>query len=152
MKKACFIIISALLTFASAQAATYYKWVDENGQTHFSATPPGNSATNGVEEIKGRSSSSSASNSAQASQPQDQSNPEAAEEEKASEEKFQQELAEAEASRKRNCETAKRNKVELTLKNRIKLLQDDGTYRTLSEDEKQHKIRQADEAIDTYCK
>ena len=34
------VLIAALLGTTSAQAAKFYRWVDENGQVHFSQTPP----------------------------------------------------------------------------------------------------------------
>ncbi|WP_426415883.1 DUF4124 domain-containing protein [Aestuariirhabdus sp. LZHN29] len=148
MKKACLIIFSALLTMSSAHAATYYKWVDDNGLTHYSATPPEGRPSVQIERGSSRSPSGITPSIPSANEPNEAA---ARTEDKLEAEGFEQNLAAAEETRKKNCDTARENKVQLTLKNRIKLLQDDGTYRVLSDEEKQQKVRQADEAIDTYC-
>ncbi|RRJ82238.1 DUF4124 domain-containing protein [Aestuariirhabdus litorea] len=151
MKKACLIIISVLMTANAAQAASYYKWVDENGLTHFSATPPVGIPSIQIEKGMARPASGSGGSPLPAPGLAEPDSDETSTEKQAEQEGFQDQLAEADETRQKNCETAKQNKIQLTLKNRIRLLQEDGSYRVLSDAEKQQELRQADEAIDTYC-
>ncbi len=158
MKKACIIALSALICSATVQAATYYTWVDEQGLTYYSATPPSGVDSSQVKTLQMNSGTKTSRSStfAPATTPAPTPTPNTDQADSNAEEKadpaFKQQLADAEVTRKKNCETAKNNKVQLTLKNRIRLLTDDGTYRILSEEEKQQEIRMAEEAIDTYCK
>lgn len=51
----CFSLLLLVMPATSIQAGTFYKWVDEQGRTHYTHTPPPNMATTKVKTYNDKS-------------------------------------------------------------------------------------------------
>ncbi len=142
----CIICFASFITTVEARM---YKWVDSDGETHYSQSPPPSgqakeiappptpSATRQLQ----KSANSEASSAAQGDD-------KSADEEKGPSAK---ELAASESIKKENCGLAKSN-LDLYVNLGRKILKTpDGLYKRLTEDERQEKIKQSQEAVKEYC-
>ncbi|MDF1822513.1 MAG: DUF4124 domain-containing protein [Alcanivoracaceae bacterium] len=137
MKKTLLPLIAALAVLAAAPAAhadKFYKWVDEDGVTHYGATPPENDDT---EEV--RTYNSASSDQGQSIKRLQQSR-EAAAAERAAREREQEEARrekqEPDAVLKERCETYRNN---------LKLLQERPVVRTRDPDTGEETVLTAEE-------
>ena len=144
MKLPRFLLL--LLFVAGSASAAMYKWVDEDGNTHYTQSPPPGDVQ--AETI---------------APPPDVNTKQAVEklqqqQEKAGEfEKQRQEAAEEqrkkdeEISRKKsNCEMA-RKRLASYEQPRVKFVQEDGTRVRATEEERQEQIKKSQEMIDEFC-
>ncbi|WP_020207896.1 DUF4124 domain-containing protein [Gilvimarinus chinensis] len=119
----------------AAQAAeTFYKWEDENGNTHFGTRPPNGVKSTAIQPKTGHS------------EPVDYSHmtPE--------QQNAQSSSAQAEAQKDpERCEAARQNAEVLGRGGRVRESTDDGSFRYLSEEEKAERLQQAQEAINESC-
>lgn len=145
-------VITGLLTIlalmSAAHAAKVYKWVDEEGVTHYGEQAPTNKdfeliSTSGAP----ASSKNKAKNTpaaVEASSEKENAKPLDFEEQK--------KLREQEAQvRKDNCENAKANLKTIEENARIRIMDDNGEYRYLSEEERQQQLERAKNIIATNC-
>jgi len=135
------LCVFALLIGNPATAAKIFKWVDENGITHFSEHPPKNTASTQIKPKTGHS---------------EPVNYESAKETKAVSENAAARKAEEELARSlkdpTRCAAARKNRE--TLENfgrvRVKNENDDG-FHYLTPDEQQERLRATDKAIEESC-
>lgn len=157
MKKLSFIdalkiILVAICCVGSTQAlaAKYYKWVDENGTTHYTANPP---ASGEGEVIKVKAGASSDKEEAlkrlqeRRAKLQEQAaaraNPEV--DPNAEAEKQNAEIT------KKNCEIYRKNLKTMQENARVRMLDDNGESRVIPEEERQTKMNKAKEYIQANC-
>ncbi len=142
---ATFLVL--ILLAAPASADKVYKWVDDQGQVHYSAQPP---AQDQFTEMKIRSTSPAAV----------ESEPEEAEdgEQTADEVAFEtpKELAQREALdrklRAENCRIAKRNKSVVENARRVMVNDGKGGKRRLDDGERTERLQKADQNITKFCR
>jgi len=72
--------------------------------------------------------------------------------EKAADEKVRREVARQEAERKKYCETTRNNLAQLRNNPRVRVTDENGAPRRLGEEERQQRIREAEEAIAKNCR
>ena len=138
-------LLSAITTFAlvgAAHADSIYRWIDKNGNPHFTRTPPPENAD--YDEVEGSSTKPDG----------EESEPDASEEsdkELTAEEKYADQLAKLQKQKKQACKQAKKNKQYLLNKHKIRMKQSDGSTKTLSHQEKIKQLEMADEAIQANC-
>lgn len=134
-------------------AEKYYKWVDKNGITHYSTTPPKNQDKNQSEEV--RIYSKPSSDNADAHQRLEQSRQALRDSMGDREKSRPRELTEEEAIQRQkmegNCTVANNNLQQLNQSARIRELQANGEYRYLADEEKQARIKTNQEYLDTHC-
>lgn len=129
--------------------AKTYKWVDENGVTQYTATPP---PTGDFKAIK--APSKPAVDPAKA-QSELEKRLEAFTKRKDDTNKAQKEADDAAtktAESKKNCEQAKKNLNLLITKVRVRYKEKDGSSRYLTDDEREANMKRAQDAIKKYCK
>jgi hypothetical protein len=159
LPNAVFMLAALLFVFsslASHQAVAgkerIYRWVDENGITHYGEAPPKKEVQ--VEKIKTRkdySSDAKAARKALVEKRNAKGKPE--DDAKASSEN---EAAEKliEARKKKideGCKTAKNNLQILTTHGRVRETGSDGEQRFLSEEDHNNRIREASDYIKNHC-
>jgi len=132
-----FILLSALFLMGTAQAAALYKWTDEQGNVHYSQSPPQNQKADRMQ-VK----------DTPAPQP-DEQNGQADNGEQGIPDSAGQDPAEVE-SRKRNCEIARSNLEIYRTSSRVK--QSDGTVIVVSDEMRKAKMEEAQKLIDVFCK
>ncbi|MCW8907992.1 MAG: DUF4124 domain-containing protein [Sedimenticola sp.] len=137
-------MLFTVLWLGSAEARMY-RWVDENGVTVYSQSPP---ATGQAEEVKVHTST--AAPAPQAPKPENpgtESDNGAATDDGPSKE----EIAESSRIKAENCQAARHN-LDLYTNLGNKLVKTpDGLYKRLSEEERQEKIRESQRLMDEYC-
>lgn len=141
------ILVGWLAGLGLAQAAMY-KWVDENGVTHYSQfPPPGRELQTVVPPPPPAADPEGAQQRLEGLlQRQDESRKATAE----AAEKQDQAAAEAER-RKQNCATARTNLEKLTNLGHRRLTGPDGTAYYPTEEERQQHIAEAQKQIEEYC-
>ncbi|PIE41408.1 MAG: glycosyltransferase [Gammaproteobacteria bacterium] len=156
MKKQFFISALKIITVitcctGSVQtlAAKYYKWVDENGTTHYTAQPPASGEGEVIKVKTGASSDKEAAmkrleeRRAKLQQQTMQQNSPAAEDAETSKRN-------AEITRK-NCEIYQKNLKTMQEHSRIRITDENGEPKVLPEEERQQKINEAEEYIQKNC-
>lgn len=128
----------------SAAAAGYYRWTDDDGQTHFSQNPPENRPSEFVSRATGRPSSEPQTNAEPESSEKTETDTEA---ENGDPEQLQA-LPEKDPER---CKQARNLLQTLDGYARVRARQPDGSYRVLTEEEKNEQRERAEEAIDIHC-
>lgn len=136
------LAIAAWLTAAPVAAAGMYKWVDEDGNVHYSQTPP---PSGEAEELK--------------PPPGPAASGEAIEEQRKESEEALTPVPpptadiEAEEERKRvykhNCESARRN-LEIYKRHR-NVIDEEGERVTLSDEQRRARINEANRRIEKFC-
>lgn len=140
-------LICLVLATATAQAAPMYKWVDENGVTHFSEYPPESQA--GAESVDVRGIPSI---SGQASSPSDQS--ETAAENTQSQQPLIPEVEKVENPVKSPelCQQAQQNITQIQTNRRVRAADPEtGELRYLTEDEIATQLENWQKRAETYC-
>ncbi|MBF8159528.1 DUF4124 domain-containing protein [Ectopseudomonas hydrolytica] len=128
---------------ATAMASQVYKWVDENGVTHFGAQPPqGQQATT----INTAAPPPRPTPSEPAPSVEELLDPEQA----AIDKKVKQDVAKQEAERKKYCETARTNLAQLENNPRVRI-EAEGGLRRIGEDERQERIAELKKSIADTC-
>lgn len=154
MRNTLTAVLSLLLVLASFAVtetafAKTYKWVDENGATHYTATPPPNGDFKTI-----KAPSKPAVDPVKAKGEFDKRleafNKRKEETDKTKKEADEQAAKKAEA--KKNCEQAKKNLNLLQVKVRVRYTGEDGTVRYLTDEEREANLKRAKDAIKSYCK
>jgi hypothetical protein len=140
-------VILIVLLINSNPVWAVYKWTDENNVTHYSQQPP-----------KGKKSQEIKINNHQTPTAPQQHTP--SKEKSAQTQPSQKQTAEAKtrgnttqthsAAQNKNCANAKQNLHILSNNKRIRI-QDSGTYRTLSEEDRQQQINGMKKQISAIC-
>lgn len=134
---------------ANVAFAKTYKWVDENGATHYTATPPPNGnfktikppSKPAVDPVKAKGEFSKRIEAF--NKRQEESNKAKKEADK---------LAAKKSEDKKNCAKAKKNLNLLQTKVRVRYTDKDGSVRYLTDDERAANLKRAQEAMKSYCK
>ena len=140
------IITSSLLLAlsASAMASQVYKWVDEQGVTHFGSQPP-----------QGQQATSVNTATPQPKQPAQQPAPtfDSVADPKQAEydAKVKKDVAHTEAELKKFCESMRSNLAQLSNNPRVEF-EVDGEVRRMTEEERQKQINDAKKSIGENCK
>lgn len=140
------LVLAALLLAAQPVAAAIYKWVDEQGNVHYSQTPPLDREAQTLSAPPppgdGRGSAQSLKEKMEAFDERQEAREKSAQERK---------QAEDEAARRQAlCEQARANLQTLTSRGQVRILEGE-TTRMLSEEERQAEIAKAREQIDQFC-
>ena len=136
-----FMLLTAL--WLGSAEARVYRWVDENGVTVYSQSPP---ATGQAEEVKVHTSTA-------APAPQSPENPDTDTGNDAAPEAgpSKEEIAESNRIKAENCQAARHNlDMYRNLGNKL-VKTPDGLYKRLSEEERQAKIQESQRLMDEYC-
>lgn len=136
------LCMASVLLANPSFAAKIYKWVDEDGITHFSEHPPKNTQTTVIKPKVGHSEPVNYDSGAPAD---DKTAAEAAAQRQAEED-----LAQALKDPTR-CEAARKNMETLQNFGRVKVKGEDGEFHYLSPEEQQERIQSTQQAIDESC-
>lgn len=142
------IQIFVLCVVVSNSQAALYKWVDADGNTHYTQSPP----TGGIEADVIKPPPKIDTNKALDKLEEQQKYLDGLQEEREKQAKKQQNEEANEAIRKSNCELGKDKLTRLTNIPRIRKVDKDGNVSRLTEEERQAKIKKAQELIDKECK
>lgn len=139
------ILTGSLLLALGTQvvAGTIYRWVDEQGVTHFSAQPPRERAAETLRMAVPPTPPTAAPATPRAPQS-------AAEQQREIEQKVKREIAEAETERQRYCTTLRTQLVQLENNPRVRV-QDAGQVRRLTEEERQARILETRKKLTEDC-
>lgn len=144
------IIVGAALasifiaTNANAQA---YKWISQTGNTIYSQTPPPmGTPYELVDDASIASSNYGVSSTKDLSKNLDSSR-----ETREKKKNEQQQLAESNQIKQENCAQAKTNHTSLTSRGQVTIKEGE-LYRKLSEEERQDRIKAANQSIEEFCK
>ncbi len=130
-------LASLLFTSMISQAATYYRWVDDNKVTHYTMDIPEGREYEVVKTIGGKGISPQSSSSSSSKQQSTATN-----------------SSSSETSTKKDktiCEQAKANLKMMQEHSRIRQKDEYGNEILLSEEQKEKEIQRAKEAVKTYC-
>jgi len=152
--------LSLSLLAATVQADGIYKWVDEDGVVHFGSQPPQKEQVEVVKAPKSErykrwqeeqqalltqkkmATAAKTENDAASTQPEPQATRESADDR----------TAEAEmAARAQRCRSAQQRLQELESHARVREVDASGSYRVLPEEERQQRIQQTREILQTNC-
>ncbi len=133
-----------------AFAGKVYKWVDENGQTHYSSQkPPGQTA----ETVKIRKSPKVTQKVEPEKEAHQSDAPTKEPSDPKAEKEAREQMAKADAAnRKKQCETARKNLAALNRSTRIARVDEETGQRTvMTDDERIKAFQQANQAIKENC-
>jgi len=144
------LLFFTLLFTSAVQAKDYYKWVDERGVTHYGSQPPATNMDNATK-INVRSSTPSGKAAAQ--------NKIDARKKKLEEKPAinnnnsveQQAEKEQDETNKKNCDIYRKNIALISKNHRIREKNADGVVVMLSEEEKQTRLKTANDFITEFC-
>ncbi len=141
--KTAFVIalsLAGLLITTGIQAAKVYTWVDADGVTHYSERPPKNVKASAVELKTGHSEPVNYGGAAETTTAE--SAPAAA-----------QAQPQAQTSRKNpeRCEQARKNLEVLQNFGRVRVQNEDGTFRYLTEEDQRTRLEETQKIIDEAC-
>lgn len=131
-------LISVLVAATPSHSATVYKWTDENGVIHYGDKKPEDQASTVMKVSGGKPGTPSATTP----------NEKGEEATMTEEEKL---AAKNKKAIEENCATAQTHIEKLNSANRIRI-NEEGKLRFLSEEEKQEKLKSAQEYLTTNCK
>lgn len=137
----------ALVLASGFAAAAMYKWVDEQGQVHYSQSPPLDQQS---EKVKAPPPPPASAADEQSKLQQQIDDLEKRQEERAKAAESEQKSAEEAAAFKAACERAKSNLQALTSRGQVSL-KDGDEYRVMTEEERQARIARAKRQIEEYC-
>jgi hypothetical protein len=145
-KQLCLALATLLITFTAH--AQIYKWVDENGQTHYSQQPP---VTGEAQQIDVPPPPPVDPEAAQQEVDELIEQQEAAEQaEQEAREQAQQE-AEQQAIREENCRIARQNLEQYQNNPGRRVVDEEGNVTRLREEDRQQKMQEFQQQIDEFC-
>lgn len=145
MRRAMLLTAMLAIGFSSAPAGAakdYYKWVDEDGVTHYSARPPYNRPSEIVSVTTGERSSVPAASATQ--------NGSSSADGSASETR----TAATESEKIKDplrCENARSNLEVLQNNAKVRMKDEEGNIHYLTQEEKAEKIRESQQAVEESC-
>ncbi len=144
------ILLSALLlAWSLGASAAMYKWIDDQGQVHYSQYPPRDRQVQTI--VPPPPPATPAAEAQKKLEETLRGLDETRKAREASEQKATDEAAEAERNR-RNCAAAQANLERLTTGGRKKIVGEDGVAYYMTEEERQKRVQEARDQIDKYCK
>lgn len=147
--KLLFLVSVASCLIYQPLYAAVYKWVDENGVTQYSATPPPKGNFNKLKEPP-----PPADGTADTVRRLEQQN-KAFSERRGEQLKASNKQKQAQAKAAQNVEKCKKARDNLSYfqaRTRIRYLEEDGTATFLSEEQRQQRMKGIQKRIDAYCK
>ena len=139
------VLVALAASLGAGAAERVYKWVDDQGVTHYSQTPPPGVKATPVEVTTGKAGRTEGDPVARyrelLSPPK----------EKAGAERGGIDPAKEAEARARNCKMARERLAILTARSRILVLKPDGTSERLTEEQRQAEIRRMREIIAANC-
>ncbi|WP_353405825.1 DUF4124 domain-containing protein [Pseudoteredinibacter isoporae] len=136
-------LATGLISNDALAAKKFYKWVDKDGVTHYSERPPRGQKAQVVTTYAGRGTpATSAAPKADEEDSQETNKQEAA---------AQQSEPAAPTKNPRICQSARRNLDILERSNRVRLQDENGELKTLSNEEKEKQRRTAQQAVEQHC-
>lgn len=150
-KMASLLFAGLLSLSATAQAAEYYTWIDENGVTNFSQRGPQSGDASVISKGSRPGQQTPADNARPKPIPEPEpANPEVDPDTVIAEQRaaVAAKIAEQKAA---NCEIGKRNLTSLEMYERIRVMGEDGKERLLSDAEKAERMATARQTIREYC-
>lgn len=145
-KQVCLALLTVLLSFSVN--AEIFKWVDENGQTHYSQTPPESGVAETIDIPPPPPIASETDENEIETLIEQQQAAEKAEQE--AQETAEQE-AEREAQLATNCQVATDNLRGYQNNPGRRVIDEEGNATRPSEEERQQKIQDLQDKIDLYC-
>lgn len=143
------LVLASGLLLQSSASADVYKWVNENNEVQYTQMqpPPGTDFVR----IKTNDQPEAVRSQAEAGAAAGKDDSAAARQ--AADEKAMAEY-EAEVARvsRQNCKIAKGNLAQLNIGGRLRYRNEDGEYVTMTEEERQKRIGEANQQIEMYCK
>jgi hypothetical protein len=136
-----YVALAAMAFSSGGQAAQVYKWVDDQGVTHFDAQPPAGRQTQQIDLQKAppapaRENSRSASD-AQAEQ-------------RSVDTEVKKKVAQDQSRLAESCKTLRTNLAQLQNNPRVRE-QVEGGLKRLSEEERKDRVAETQKAIEEYC-
>lgn len=142
-----------------AAAGDMYRWVDAQGQVHYSDEPPPAGAkdvklirSKGVDPSEQQEADDSEEASTEPSYAEQQAAFEERQARKAEEQAKAEEEKRAAAERKKNCDAARSNYNTVTSGGRVMRINADGEREYLSDDELKQQAAEAKKSVDEWCK
>lgn len=145
-RKVCLLTVALLLSFSVN--AQIYKWVDDNGQTHYSQEPP---ASGEAQQMDVPPPPPIDPDEAQKEVDDLIEQQQAAEKAQQEAEKEAQQEAEQEAIKQENCRIARENLRQYQNNPGRRVMDEDGNVTRLREEDRQQKMLEFQEQIDLYC-
>lgn len=152
------IVTGVLLVSGTVTAEEIYRWVDENGVVNYTQLKPRDTeaetittksgGTRVVKEPAAQPAAEPVVTSTATGQPLNAEQQKMLEGLQAAERARQDEVAKIKAH---NCQQSREVLARLTVKNRIRVRDENGEYRAMPEDERQERISKAQESIALYC-
>lgn len=143
-----FVFASLLLAIGVSPAlAGMYKWVDEQGITHYSQTPPPSGNAQQIKPPPTPADSEAAVKRLEAQRQEAQKRHEAGQQDA----RESQKSAESQAIREESCRLARQNLNTLEAHSRVAVRDADGNMKRLSEEERQTQLSEAKKQVDEYC-
>ncbi len=143
------LVLSLSLLGAGAVAAGAYRWVDENGVTHYSQVPPPDKAATRIAPPPPPPAGSGQTTWDKLDVRLQ--NAELRKEEQQKQRQEEQKSAEKQAARQKNCNAARRNLEILQGSPRRMIRLPNGEYRRLTAEEREEQMARARERIDEFC-
>lgn len=138
------MIIAAMVALAlgtTAHAAQIYKWVDDQGVTHFDAQPPAGRQTQQIDIQKPPAAPATGNSKSTVDEEAEQ---------RAVDDVVKKKIAQEESRRAEDCKILRTNLSQLQNNPRVRE-QVEGGLKRLSEDERQGRIAETQQAIKDYC-
>lgn len=140
--------VMGLSLSTQAWAGKFYKWVDEQGTTHYSAQPPREKPSQQIDINVNRSSDANADGETSKAAPAQQPAPDQQMSDSERIAEIERRSREAVA---KNCEIMRKNLETLSQHARVRSVGEDGEVRMLGEDERQARIKKAQDYISANC-
>jgi hypothetical protein len=147
------VLLCALLSMTTSAVAATYKWVDENGQTVYSQTPPP-SGTQGVERIKGppRAPSNSGAPDAAQKTKDDAAAFDERRDDRKNQEQDKKKMQQADAKRKEHCDGMRADIETLTNKPIVRRTSEDGSESVvMTTEERESDVKMLRERLKKEC-
>lgn len=146
LKYCCSVIL--ILLIANTAYAEVYKWIDDEGQTHFTQLPPAQYEADIIQTRPGPKVEPAQSQQAVDTMIEQQAN-----DEKRQQQNRQQQRQEAEKAKakSKNCDLAKNNLTQYQNNPRGRSKNAAGEYIRVDEDDRQSKMKQLKQDIKKYC-
>ncbi|MHB8745110.1 MAG: DUF4124 domain-containing protein [Gammaproteobacteria bacterium] len=143
MSRPRLLLALASLSLVQPAFATAYKWVDKDGETHYSQSPPTAVKTEVIKAPAGPAATPKAATAPSAKSPASESAAKPTPDAKAK--------AEDSAVRAENCASARKNLEVLKNAPRVTIKNPDGLYHRLNDDERKARSTEAQKRIDEFC-
>jgi hypothetical protein len=135
--------IATMLLTGTAQAKEYFKWVDKDGVTHFTVSPP--------KDIPAETVNTYAGSTSKYDPTEINAETEEAKKEKAQLAKDKQDEKTASSRMNEQCEMVKKQLQELKERDRVRMTDREGNERVLTPEEQKAKIDEFQNFVDKEC-